>query len=138
MKEQVNPRMDLADFLQSEIDQTSIRRVAKKIGIAPTTVTSIAKRKRQRMPDVDTLEAIANAYGLTLPVVVEMAGSALGDTQRYERFARELELHPWLVGKWDELTSMSEAEFSEAMDYLAWRKRHPGGSPHQDEGRSNP
>lgn len=137
MREQMSRQMDLADFLQNEVDHSSIRKVAKRIGIAPTTVTSIAKRKRQRMPDVDTLRAIADAYGFTLPVVVEMAGAALGDTERYTKFARELELHPWLTEKWDELTRMTQDEFREAMDYLEWRKRHPdarGSNGH----RSNP
>ena len=71
--------MDLADYLQAEVGRTSIRKVAKATGVSKTTIDNIVNRRLKTMPDVATLEKIARAYGMTLPVVVEMAGAALGD-----------------------------------------------------------
>ena len=60
--------MDLAEYLQAEVDrERSIRKVAKKIGIAKTTLDNIIKRRIKRMPELETLEKIASAYGLTPP-----------------------------------------------------------------------
>jgi transcriptional regulator with XRE-family HTH domain len=129
MKAQVILLMNLSEFLQAEIDSSSIRKVAKKIGIGPTTVTSIAKGKRVRAPDVDTLQKIADAYGLTLAAVVEMTGAMMGDKARYEKLAREMETHPWIAEEWARLTRLSHDRFKEAMDYIAWRERHPSGPP---------
>ncbi len=131
--------LDLADYLQAEVDKTSIRKVAAHIDISKTTVQNIIKRKLKSMPDVTTLEKIASAYGITLTVVVEMAGAMLGDTEKYTQIARELEVHPWIAEEWRRLTSMTKERFREAMDYVEWRERHPVGPalpPNDDQ--SNP
>ena len=117
--------MDLADYLQAEVDKASIRRVAKHIGVSKTTVENICKRKIETMPKVKTLEKIAAAYGLTLPVVIEMAGAMLGDGDKFIDAAHELEQSPWIERRLTELTSLSEAEFNYWMDWIAWRRRHP-------------
>lgn len=129
MRGQVSFQMNLSDFLQAEIDKpkSSIRKVAKKIGIGTTTVTNIAKGKRKRAPDVDTLQKIADAYDLTLATVVEMAGAMMGDKERYEKLAREIEVHPWIAEDWEYLTKLTRERFKEAMDYISWRERHPNG-----------
>lgn len=113
---------DLADYLQDEVEKTSIRKVAARIGIAKTTVTNIAHRKLKSMPEVATLEKIATAYDLTLPAVVEMAGAMIGDSDRSTRLARELEQSPWVIKRIDELMHLTEEEFNYAMDLIAFRR----------------
>lgn len=113
---------DLAEYLQDEIGSTSIRRVAKRIGIAKTTVTNIAKRKLKSIPEVETLEKIATAYELTLPAVVQMAGAMLGDGDKFARLARELEQSPWIRKRFGELVGLSEDEFNYALDLIAFRR----------------
>ncbi len=100
--------LDLADYLQAEVDKTSIRKVAARIDISKTTVENIIKRKLKSIPKVATLEKIATAYELTLPAVVEMAGVMLGDVDKFARLARELEQSPWIRKRFDELVSLSE------------------------------
>lgn len=136
MKEAMVIMMDLADYLQIEVDKTSVRAVAKHIDIAKTTVQNIVKRNLKTMPDMPTLQKIADAYGITVPTVVEMAGAMLGDTEKYTQIARELELHPWIAEEWTRLSSMTKDEFKEAVDYMEWRKRHPLPLPNGDQ--SNP
>ena len=130
MKGALYTMKDLAKLLQDEIDSTSIRRVAKRIGIAKTTASNIAKRKLKSMPEVATLEKIAIAYGLTLPAVVEMAGAMLGDGDKFARLARELEQSPWIRKRFDELVGLSEDEFNYALDLIAFRRQR-GETPPQ-------
>lgn len=139
MREQVIAQMDLAEFMQAELDKpkSSVRKVAKRLHISPTTVQKIAKRQIQTMPEVDTLQRIADHSGLTLSTVVEMAGAMMGDVERYTRLAREIELHPWVVEEWPRLTRMTKAEFKEAIDYIEWRKRNPAPPPPNGD-QSNP
>lgn len=133
--------MDLADYLQPRVAQTSLRKVAVAIGISKTTVENIVKRKLKTMPELQTLERIADYSGFSLPVVVAMAGATMGDGSQYARLARELEAHPWITERFDELTAMSKEEFQETMDYFAYRrekKNTPHPPPPQDGDLSNP
>jgi transcriptional regulator with XRE-family HTH domain len=130
--------MDLAEFLQAEIDKPgmSVRKVAAQLGISASAVQKISNRKIRTMPELDTLQRIADNSGLTLPAVVEMAGAMLGDTEKYTQVARELELHPWIAEEWPRIKSMTKEEFKEAVDYIEWRKRNP--LPRPNGGQSNP
>lgn len=129
MRKQVGTQMDLSEFMQAEIDKpkSSVRKVAKRLHISPTTVQKIAKRQIQTMPEVDTLQKIADNSGLTLPAVVEMAGAMMGDTEKYAKIARSLERSPWIARRFDELVSLDEKEFNYWMDMVAWRRDHPNG-----------
>lgn len=124
MNEQVGFVMDLADFIQAELDKPkgSVRKVAAWLHISASTVQKIAKRQIQTMPELDTLERIALYGGMSLGTVVELAGAMMGDTEKYTRVARELELHPWIVEEWDRITAMTKEQFKEAVDYVNWRK----------------
>lgn len=138
MREQVIPQMDLAEFMQAEIDKpkSSVRKVAKRLHIAPTTVQKIAKRQIQTMPEIDTLQRIADNSGLTLPAVVEMAGAMLGDTEKYTKIARAIEQAPWIAKRFDELILLKESEFNYWLDMVKWRRDHPenGSTPPQPTG----
>lgn len=116
---------DLAEYLQEEVQKTSIRKVAARIGISKTTVANIAGRKLKNMPEVETLEKIAAAYELTLPAVAEMAGAMSGDGEKAARIARELERSPWIINRLDELLRMSEKDFNYFLDWVKWRKKNP-------------
>lgn len=116
--------MDLADYLQAEVDKVrSVRKVAAHIDVSKTTVQNIIKRKLKGMPELATLEKIAAAYELTLPAVVEMAGAMLGDGDKFARLARELEQSPWIRDRFDELVGLTEAEFNYALDLIAFRRQ---------------
>lgn len=127
---------DLADFLEEKRKKSSYRQLAEEIGISRGALEKIIKRKSGKLPKVETLQKIADTYGLPLPRVVEMAGAALGDEERYIRLARELQSSPWLVERFNDLVTMTEAEFEEAMDYLAYRRRQD--RPDQNGDRSIP
>lgn len=120
---------DLADYLAPDVERESIRKVAARIGIAKTTLENIIKRRLKKMPKVETLKKIADAYGLTLPAVVEMAGMTLGDGDRYARVAREMEQLPWIRKRLDELTRLSEQEFNYWLDWVAYHRDHPADGP---------
>lgn len=132
--------MDLAEYLQSEVDKDrSLRKTAARLHISKTTLDKIIKRKIKTMPQIQTLQNIADYTGLTLPVVVEMAGAVLGDTEKYSMLARELEWYPWITEEWRRLTNLTREELKESLDYVEWRRRHPGGAPlPRNDGRSNP
>jgi transcriptional regulator with XRE-family HTH domain len=66
--------MDLAEYLQAKVDQSSIRKVAKHIGVSKSAVEHIIKRELDGFPEIETLIAIAKAYDLTLLEVERMAG----------------------------------------------------------------
>jgi len=133
--------MDLAEYLQVEVDkERSIRKVAKRIGISKTTLENIIKRRLKTLPELPTLQKIADCYeDLTLPTVVVMVGAMLGDTEKYAQIAREMELYPWIVEEWTRLTSMTKEQFREAVDYMEYRKRQLGGPPlPSGDDQSNP
>lgn len=117
--------MDLAEYIQAEVDKPgmSYRKVAKHIGISKTTVEKIAKRKIVTMPEVGTLQKIADAYGMTLPTVIEMAGAMIGDNERYQAIARRMEAHPWIAARFDELASLPEEKFNDWLDQVAWQRQ---------------
>jgi transcriptional regulator with XRE-family HTH domain len=82
--------MDLADFLQVEVDRTSLRDVAGKIKISKTTVDNIAKRRNKDLPELETLQKIAAAYNKDLWEVIEMANVDLGLPKTLEEEAKRL------------------------------------------------
>jgi transcriptional regulator with XRE-family HTH domain len=126
--------MDLAEYLQAEVGKTSIRKVAKKIGISKTAVDNIANRRIKKMPQMETLEKIAIAYGLTVPAVVRMAGVMFPDGDKHVRMAHEIEQSPWVAKRFDELMDMDENEFNYAMDLIAYQRSRglpPDSTPPQ-------
>jgi transcriptional regulator with XRE-family HTH domain len=136
----MDTEMDLAAFLQLDVDKSSVRDVAKKIHISKTTLQKILRRELKTMPQVPTLEKIADYTGLGLSVIVAMTGATMNDREKYDQLARELEAHPWIVERFDELVTMSKEEFQETMDYFAYRreKRKNQTPPPQDDDQSTP
>lgn len=114
---------NLADYLGDRVRESSFRDVAAHTGVGKTTLDDIIKRRITTLPKIATLRKIADAYQLTLPTVVQMAGESIGDGDRFVRFARELEATPHIVDRFDELVSLSPSEFDEALDYIAYRRR---------------
>lgn len=82
--------MDLADFLQAEVDRSSLRDVAGKIGISKTAVDNLAKRKNKELPELVTLQKIAAAYNKDLWEVIEMMPVDLGLPKTLEEEAKQL------------------------------------------------
>lgn len=120
---------DLADFLSRELDDSSYRELEAKTGVSRGSLENIIGRQNKKLPELETLKKIADAYGMPLWRVIEMAGASLGDEERYSRLARELQATPWLVEHFDALVSISQDEFIELMDYLAFRRRQRGLPP---------
>lgn len=69
--------MDLAEYLQAEVDHTSLRKVAKKVGVSKGVIDRIIKRQNDGFPELETLVAIAKAYELELLEVERMVGVAI-------------------------------------------------------------
>lgn len=70
--------MDLASFLAEQVKQSSLRQVAEKTGISKSTVDHIIRRVNRNLPELETLNRIADAYDIALWRVIEMAGVDLG------------------------------------------------------------
>lgn len=128
---------DLAEFLARELEGSSYRDLEAKTGVSRGSLENLITRQNKKLPELETLEKLAKAYGFPLWRVIEMAGPALGDEERYSRLARELQISPWLVERFDVLISVSKEEFDELMDYLAFRRRQRGLLP-PDADQSNP
>lgn len=69
---------DLARFLADEVERTSYRTVAEKVKVSKGAIENIVKQQNKQPPELGTLKAIADAYGLLLWEVIEMAGMNLG------------------------------------------------------------
>src|SRR5690242_1702007 len=69
--------MDLSEYLQAEVDRTSIRKVAKRIGVSKSDIEHIVNRDRQGLPELETLIAIAKTYDLDLLEVERMAEATI-------------------------------------------------------------
>lgn len=82
--------LDLADYLQAEVDKTSVRKVAKRIGISKGAVEGITGRKLGGFPEIETLIAISKAYDLPLPEVERMAGIEIPEPKTPEETALRL------------------------------------------------
>lgn len=72
--------MDLAEYLQAEVDRTSLRKVAKKAGLASKgPVERIIKHQNEGFPELETLIGIAKGFGLDLLEVMRMAGVTIAE-----------------------------------------------------------
>jgi transcriptional regulator with XRE-family HTH domain len=70
--------MDLAEYLQAEVDRTSIRKVAKKAGLASKgPIERIINHQNEGFPEIETLVGIAKGFGLELLEVMRMAGATI-------------------------------------------------------------
>lgn len=67
--------MDLAEYLQAEVDRTSIRKVAKRASLASKgPIERIINHQNEGFPELETLVGIAKGFGLDLLEVMQMAG----------------------------------------------------------------
>lgn len=66
--------MDLAEYLQAEVDRTSLRKVAKKAGVSKGAIDRIIKRANEGFPELETLIGISKGFDLDLLEVERMAG----------------------------------------------------------------
>lgn len=66
--------MDLAGFLQAEVDRTSYRDVEAKTGVSRGSLEKIINHRNTDLPELKTLQRIAAAYEKPLWEVVQMAG----------------------------------------------------------------
>lgn len=82
--------MDLAEFLAAEVDKTSYRIVECKTGISRGSLENLIKRQNKRLPEIETLQKIAENYNLYLWQVVEMAGVSLNLPQSDDERTRRL------------------------------------------------
>jgi transcriptional regulator with XRE-family HTH domain len=80
--------------------------------------------------------AVAAGVGVHPTLLTALAGLPVDPTTdpdgRYVELAHQITLSPWLVERWDEITSLSQSEFHELMDYLKFRRQQ------RNSDRSNP
>ncbi len=72
--------MNLTQFLTRELERSSLRDLEAKIGVSHAALQRLARASLQGYPELETLKKIAEAYGLPLWRVIEMAGLDLGLT----------------------------------------------------------
>jgi hypothetical protein len=67
--------MDLAEYLRAEVDRASIRKVARKAGLASKgPIERIIYDQNEGFPELETLVGIAKGFDLDLLEVMRMAG----------------------------------------------------------------
>lgn len=70
--------MDLAEFIQAEVDRTSIRKVARRAGLSSKApIERIINRQNDGFPELETLIGISRGFGIDLLEVVQMAGATI-------------------------------------------------------------
>ncbi len=67
----------LSEFVQEKIDESSLRVVEAKTGVARETLRQIAKKLGKGPPDIDTLEKLSAAYKVPMWRMIELAGKDL-------------------------------------------------------------
>jgi transcriptional regulator with XRE-family HTH domain len=117
-------KQDLAEFLQADVDKKrSVRKVAKEIGISKTALQNILKRQLKGVSSVETLEKIADHYEISLSAVIDMLGKMTESPERYVVMAREIERHPWVAERYDDLMGATEEQFRKAMEFLDFQRQ---------------
>lgn len=92
--------MDLAEFLDQEVKQTSYRDVEAKTGVSRGALENIIKRTNTEPPGLETLTRISVAYNRPLWEVVQMVVDLelpQTPTELGERMAAIVERHPTLA-----------------------------------------
>ena len=70
--------MDLTEFIQAEVERTSIRKVAEKAGLeSKGAIERIINRTNKGFPELETLIGISKGFGIDLLEVVRMAGAMI-------------------------------------------------------------
>lgn len=83
--------MDLAEYLQAEVDRTSIRKVATKAGLkSKGPIERIIYHQNDGFPELETLEGIAKGFGLDLLDVLRMAGVTIPEPRTPAEAQRRL------------------------------------------------
>lgn len=68
------PITELARFLRAQVDRTSYEQVSERTGVGRGTIEDLVKGRHSGYPTLVTLIRIADAYGIPLYQVQEMAG----------------------------------------------------------------
>lgn len=122
--------MNIAHFIDAEMARQGIdaAELARRSGLDPSVISKILTKKgNPTLPKPATIRALAKGFGIDGGFLTAILGYPIEVTQQtaenYAQLARELTAFPWLVERWPELVALSPAEFSEAMDYVAFRRR---------------
>lgn len=92
-----------------------------------TSSLSYIMNKETALPRPSTITKLAAAMDVDGALLTALLGypiQASGEPEeRYVLLARQLEAFPWLQRRLDDFLRLPQAEFEEAMDYLAHRRR---------------
>jgi transcriptional regulator with XRE-family HTH domain len=111
----------LSEALSKRVETEGLRPFAKRLGIAHTTLDSLARNARTSAPEIETLQRIAAGLELPLWRVVEMAGINLelpqSDDDRVRRLVGMARRHPALQALVDHLIELApnRPEFVDGM-----------------------
>jgi|SRR5579859_2127537 len=91
---------DLAAFLESERKRIGYRELVEKTGVSKGSLENLIQRTNIKLPELETLQRIAEAYKKPLWEVVEMAGVNLqlphGAREDSARLTSLVEAYPML------------------------------------------
>lgn len=83
---------DLAAFLNRERKRLTYRGLQGKTGVSRGALEAIIKRTSKKLPELETLQRIADAYDYSLDYVLEMAGANTTPPKSPSELARRLAL----------------------------------------------
>lgn len=83
--------MTLQEFLNKELERSTLREIEAKTGVSHAGIQRIVKGYHKSVPDLETLTKIAKAYSIPLWRVLEMAGVHLDLETGYETDIRRLQ-----------------------------------------------
>ena len=102
---------NLAEFLEAEQKKLGYRELEEKAKVSRGALEKIIKGYNKQLPEIETLQRIAEAYDLKLWEVVEMAGVNLDlpqtPSERARRLAALIESRPILLPFVERLLDMS-------------------------------
>ena len=106
--------MDLSEFLEMQLAQSSYRDLDAKIGVSRGSIEKIIKRQNKGLPRIETLERIAIYFGKELYEVMQMAGVQLGlpknNDERSKRLAQLVKRKPALESLIERLSEKMDTD----------------------------
>lgn len=121
--------MNIARFIEAELARQGIdaAELARRSELHPSVISKILTKKgAPTLPKPATIRALARGFGIDGGFLTAILGYPIEVThqtaENYAQLAQEITASPWLLERWPELVALSPEEFSEAMDYVAFRR----------------
>lgn len=115
------------DFLVQKINESSFRGVEEKTGVSKGALENLTKGRNRKLPELETLAKIAEAYSIPRWKVIEMTGFYLDLDQESllsaSRISSFVQKNPDLSSLIDEITKMHPDDIRGVLIYMEVTRR---------------